>query len=100
MSYADTLSARDLRRLARQGHAMEAAFRFFARQTLPGAGNDQLLTARRAFFAGAAEFWAMNDALDDSTAEPTAEDMAFIHALVAEVYAHHERTLAAARRVS
>ena len=86
MAYADTLSPRDLRRLARQGQAMEAAFRYFGRAGFPAAGPAELQTIRAAFFAGAAELWAMNEhGLDDRSATPTDDDVAFIRALVTEV---------------
>lgn len=94
MPFADNAVRSQIRKLARQGRLVDTAFRAFREMAYPGASDDQIHALRVAFFAGAAEIYAiMMAALDDGVAE-TDDDLAFMGQWVREITEFHERTLA------
>lgn len=88
-----------LRKLARQGRLIDECFKEFQRAVYPGAAPDQVAALRTAFFAGAAEVWAvMNAAVDDGDPdEISTEEGAFMQGWVDEIERFHERTIATMR---
>lgn len=85
----------EVRKLARQGKLIDAAFKVFRRAVFPGAEPDQVHAMRICFFAGAAEIHALMMAgLDDGLSE-TDGDLVFLQQWVDEIEQFHTRTIAA-----
>lgn len=94
-AYDDPKIRSHLRKLARRGKLVDEAFKTFRAMVFPGAKNDQTHALRIAFFAGAAELYAlMMASLDQGDAE-TDGDLEFMGNWVREITEFHERTMAA-----
>lgn len=95
MPSTDKMIRSEIRKLARQGKLIDAAFKVFQRAVFPGAGPDQVHAMRICFFAGSAEVYALMTAgLDDGLAE-TDGDLRFMEQWVGEIEQFHRRTIAA-----
>lgn len=97
MPTAQDMTRASLRKMARQGRLIDECFKAFRQNVYPGASPDQIAALRVAFFAGAAEIWAvMNAAVDEGDAISD-EEKAFMQGRVDEIERFHERTIAAMR---
>lgn len=85
----------EIRKLARQGILIDSAFLVFQAKVYPGVSAPQIAVMRTAFFAGAAEVYALMMAgLDDGLTE-TGGDLRFMEQWTAEIERVHARTIAA-----
>jgi hypothetical protein len=78
MPSSDNMIRSELRKLVRQGRLIDECFKTFQRAAFPGASPDQVAALRIAFFAGAAEIWAVMHAAIDEGDDVSGDEEAFM----------------------